>query len=172
MIRLARRDDLPRLREIERSAGQAFRTIGVDAIADDRPPTLRELGTYQRAGRAWVATDQADRPVAYILVRPVDDGAHVEQVSVHADHARRGIGAKLIDTVARWAATQGLEAVTLTTFADVPWNAARYRRMRFSEVPDDEIGEGLRRIVEEEADTVPGSWPRVVMRRAAAGRAR
>jgi hypothetical protein len=39
VIRLAREEDLPVLRDIERVAGEAFREIGMAAVADDEPPS-------------------------------------------------------------------------------------------------------------------------------------
>ena len=41
----------------------------------------------------------------YVLVEVVDDAVHVEQVSVHADHAGHGLGRALLDHVARWGAS-------------------------------------------------------------------
>jgi GNAT superfamily N-acetyltransferase len=165
VIRLAQRDDLPVLREIERRAGEAFREIGMAAVGDDEPLSLDELAVYQRGGRAWVATDEDDRPIAYVLVRNVDANAHIEQISVHPDQARHGIGAKLIETVASWAKDQHLVAMTLTTFADVPWNAPYYQRLGFSAIAEAEMTEGLRRIRHDEAARGLTAWPRLVMRR-------
>ena len=62
----------------------------MDTIVDDESPSPPELAAYQRDGRAWVATDEADLSVAYVLVRLVDDGAHIEQVSVHANQGPFG----------------------------------------------------------------------------------
>ncbi len=91
-IRAAVAAELPLLQDIERAAGEPFRSLGMAAIADDDPPSLESLEAYRRAGRAWVAVDAADRPVAYLLAETVDGAAHVEQVSVHPDAARRGVG--------------------------------------------------------------------------------
>jgi GNAT superfamily N-acetyltransferase len=164
-IRAARSDDLDRLRDIERAAGQAFRAIGMDAIADDEPMSVAVLDEYRANGRVWVATDDEDAPVAYVVVDVLDGNAHVEQVSVHPDHAGRGLGAQLIDHVAAWAANQRLPAVTLTTFRDVPWNAPYYERCGFVVLDDADIGPELRRRVDEE--TAHGLDPtiRVCMRR-------
>lgn len=95
MIRSARASDLNTLRNIERAAGVVFRLLGMEEIAEDEPLTVDELAAFQADGRAWVAVDAADRPVAYLLVRPVDDNAHIEQVSVHPSHARQGLGRRL-----------------------------------------------------------------------------
>jgi ribosomal protein S18 acetylase RimI-like enzyme len=165
VIRLARSDELAALREVERAAGAPFRDVGMDAIADDDPPSLDELAAFQQDGRAWVATDDTDQPVGYIVVDVVDGAAHVEQVSVHPSHARQGLGRALLGTVVLWAEQQGLDAVTLTTFSDVPWNAPYYLRLGFRILAEAEVSEGLRRIREQEAARGLDAWPRVSMRR-------
>lgn len=132
MIRKAHVDDIGGLPDIERAAGAAFRDVGMTAIADDPPlPEERLLG-YQEAGRAWVASDVLDRPVAYLLLDTVDGSAYIEQVSVHPKYARQGLGRALIDTAEAWARQYGLLTLTLTTFADVPWNAPYYARLGFN----------------------------------------
>jgi GNAT superfamily N-acetyltransferase len=165
VTRTARTDDLGSLRNIERSAGEAFRRIGMAPVADDEPASIDDLAVYQQEGRAWVATDEDDRPVAYTLARIVDSNAHIEQVSVHPNHARKGIGADLIQTVAAWAEQQGLAAITLSTFSEVPWNAPYYRRLGFERVPEVELTDGLRWIRDHEAARGLAQWPRVIMRR-------
>lgn len=84
------------LPDIERSAGQVFRDIGMAAIADDDPLPVAILMSYQDAGRVLVAAE-GRVPVAYLLLDVVDGNAHIEQVSVLPDHARRGLGSALID---------------------------------------------------------------------------
>ncbi len=139
------------------------------AVAEHEPPGVEELAVFQRDGRAWVATDAADRPVGYVLVAVVDGNAHVEQVSVHPDHARQGLGRALLEMVARWGEQRGLAALTLTTFVDVPWNGPYYERLGFRALAESEETEGLRRIRAHEADLGLDRWPRVVMRRALRG---
>ena len=119
-IRTATEADLPAMREIERAAGTAFAEVGMREIADDEPLSLEELADYQAGGRAWVAEDVAGRPVAYLIADLVDEGVHVEQVSVHPSAARRGIGRALLDHAAAYAAARGASALTLTTFAEGP----------------------------------------------------
>jgi GNAT superfamily N-acetyltransferase len=164
MIRPARPDDLPLLREIERAAGTPFREIGMAAVADDEPLTVAELAAYQRDGRAWVFAE-ADRPVAYLLVAAVDGHAHVEQVSVHPDHARRGIGRRLLGAAERWATERGLPELSLTTYAEVPWNGPYYARLGFTVIPEDRLTEGLRAIRADERAKGLDAWPRVTMSR-------
>lgn len=165
MIRPARADELAKLREIEREAGAIFRDLDMHAVADDEPLSVATLATYQAAGRVWVATDDADEPVAYLLVRVVDANAHIEQVSVHPRAARHGLGRELIDAATLWARAQQLEAVTLSTFRDVPWNRPYYERLGFRVVDDALLTPGLRALRADEASAGLDRWPRVVMLR-------
>ena len=165
LIRPARPADLASLRDIELAAGLAFRDIGMPDIADDDLPSVAELDEYRRGGLAWVAVDGGDRPVAYLIADRVDGNLHVEQVSVDPAHARRGIGRALIEHVADLARAEGVRSLTLTTFADVPWNAPYYERCGFRRLADDELTPGLRAIREWEAEHGLDRWPRTCMRR-------
>jgi ribosomal protein S18 acetylase RimI-like enzyme len=162
-IRVAAAAELELLRDIEFAAGQCFRDIGMPEIADDEPPSVDVLSGYQLAGRAWVAVDPDDRPVAYLITDHVDGNVHIEQVSVHPDHARRGIGRALLAHVAT--ASAGVPALTLTTFADVPWNAPYYVRCGFRVLDESEWTPGLAAIRRREGATGLDRWPRVGMRR-------
>ncbi|MER6145991.1 GNAT family N-acetyltransferase [Streptomyces sparsogenes] len=165
-IRQSTIEELPVLQDIERAAGLCFRDIGMDEIADDEPLSLEELAGYQRAGRAWVAVNGEDRAVAYLITDPVDGNMHIEQVSVHPDSARRGLGRALIEHAAGRAAAEGAGALTLTTFVDVAWNAPYYAaRCGFRTLGEDELTPGLREIRRHEAAHGLDRWPRVCMRR-------
>ncbi|MFB9352291.1 GNAT family N-acetyltransferase [Streptomyces heliomycini] len=157
--------DLPALQDIERAAGEPFRGLGMPDVADDEPPALDVLERHRRAGRCWVAAEAPDdRPVAYLIAEPVDGALHVEQVSVHPRAARRGVGRALLAHAAGHARERGLTALTLTTFADVPWNAPYYARLGFRTLDGPGLTPGLRRIRAEEAAHGLDRWPRVCMR--------
>ncbi|MFF3322728.1 GNAT family N-acetyltransferase [Streptomyces sp. NPDC002889] len=165
-IRAATIGDLPLLQDIERAAGRCFRDIGMPEIADDEPLPLGELARHQEAGLAWVAVDGSDAPVAYLIAVPADGNLHVEQVSVHPDSARRGIGLSLLDHLADHALAGGVPALTLTTFAEVPWNAPYYARCGFRTLSESALGPDLRAIRRQETAHGLDRWPRVCMRRA------
>lgn len=150
-IRPARMDEGLDLQQIEVAAGERFRDVGLPAIAEDDPPAAEELIRYAQAGRSWVAVDEADRPIGYVLVTEVDGNAHVDQVTVRPDHQGEGIGRALMDRVRDWAIERGLPAMTLTTFADVPWNAPLYRHLGFRDLTEVEIGPQLRMLRDEES---------------------
>ena len=164
-IRAVEVEDLPALQDIERAAGRWFRDIGMPEIADDEPLTLDELAAYQRAGRAWAAVGETGRPAAYLIADLVDGNVHIEQVSVHPGSARRGVGRSLLEHAARQAAAEGIRALTLTTFSEVPWNAPYYERCGFRRLDEAELTPGLRAIRRREAERGLDRWPRVCMRR-------
>jgi GNAT superfamily N-acetyltransferase len=164
-IRTAHRGELEMLREIERDAGGAFASIGMPEIAAHEPPSVAELSSFVAIGRAWVAVNELDRPVAYLLSAVIDGCAHIEQVSVAPEYARRMLGAALIDRLAVDAADENRPALTLTTFRDVPWNAPYYARLGFVALQPTEYGPELRALVERENRTIPSAAPRIAMRR-------
>jgi GNAT superfamily N-acetyltransferase len=168
LIRRAGPSDLPALTEIEAASGAAFADVGMVEIAEDAHPTVEELTPYQQAGRAWVAVDGLDQPIAYLIADEVDGCCHIEQVSVHPNHSGYGVGRALIDQAARWARDEGRSGLTLTTFAEVPWNAPYYLRHGFQIMSPGQITPGLRRIRQREAARGLDAWPRVCMWRAVA----
>jgi GNAT superfamily N-acetyltransferase len=165
MIRRAQMDDVELLSDIERAADAVFRGEGMEVVAEGETMSVPDLLRYQRAGRAWVDTDEFDRPIAYLLLDVVDGSAHIEQVSVHPSQAGQGKGRQLIEAAAEWANQQGYVMLTLSTFAHVPWNAPYYARLGFEIVPPDRITPGLREIRQHEASAGLDAWPRVVMSR-------
>jgi GNAT superfamily N-acetyltransferase len=163
--RTAAATELPLLRDIERVAGQLFAEFGMPEVAAYDPQPLAELAAAREAGHLWVAADDADAPVAYLVAAVVDGNLHIEQVSVHPDHARRGIGRGLLAHAAEQARVRSLPALTLTTFLDVPWNAPYYRRCGFRPLAAAEETPGLRAIRDGEAALGLDRWPRLCMRR-------
>ena len=164
IIRPATAEDVSAMQEIERLAGRRFREVGLPDVADDEPESAESLAAFANAGRAWVAEDDG-RLCGYLLVDDIDGAAHIEQVSVRPDRQGQGIGRALIDRAEKWALANERTALTLTTFADVPWNRPLYEHLGFHVLSDDEIGPGLALVRDHE--TARGLDParRVVMRR-------
>ncbi|MGH3741685.1 MAG: GNAT family N-acetyltransferase [Micromonosporaceae bacterium] len=140
-IRPARPDEFPILQQIQLAAGRCFRDIDMPEVASGDPLSLHELARYQQAGLAWVTVDGADEPVAFLVADRVDGNLHIEQVSVHPDHARRGLGRSLLNHVAAQGRGEGLSAVSLT------------------------MTPGLREIRKQETAHGLDKWPRHCMRR-------
>ncbi|MBN1813926.1 MAG: GNAT family N-acetyltransferase [Anaerolineae bacterium] len=163
-IRPANPQDIPSLPEIERAAGELFASC--DLVQDlHHTVPIGELERAQKAGRLWVATGPEEQPVGFALVTVVDGLAHLDELDVHPEHGRRGLGAALVETVCEWATSSEFKAITLSTFRDVPWNAPFYTRLGFHILTEDELTEGLLRLREAEVEWGLPISERVVMRR-------
>jgi len=93
----------------------------------------------------------------------LDGDPHVEQVSVHPDHAGHGIGASLLAAAEQLARTRGHCRITLTTFRDVPWNGPYYARLGWSVVREAELPPELAATRRHERDLGFDEWPRQAM---------
>jgi len=186
MIRAMTAADFRAVQDLERAAGELFREAGMESIADDEPFTDAELATFVSEDWAWVLTvpddgaageagesehdDAASRVpatreavVAYAVGEVVDGAAHLEQLSVHPRHGRQGLGARLLEHFRTAARERGMGRVSLTTFSEIPWNAAYYARLGFTVLPGEDWGPGLRAKVAAEAAHGLDRWPRVAM---------
>lgn len=153
------------LQEIEMLAGRRFREVGLDDVAHHEPPTVDALAGYAAAGRSWVASDDADEPVGFVLVDVVDGHAHVEQLSVRPDHQGQGVGRALLDCVGAWALDNEMSMITLTTFAHIDWNRPLFEHLGFRLLRDEEIGPGLREVRRAETARGLDPWLRACMAR-------
>lgn len=162
-IRPARAEELPLISALEKSGDPLFRAAGMDRVADSPAPDPR---TYQGAhsqGRLFAATGPAGTPIGFVRVEMADACPHVEQVSVHPDHSRKGIGSALMRTAEDWARSHGFTRLTLTTFRDVLWNGPFYSRLGWSPFPEPECGPELAALRQHERDLGLDAWPRQVM---------
>jgi len=163
-ITAARREDLTRLAAIELAAARLLAGHAPQPVLNETT-SLEVLERAHRAGHLWVAS-AADLPVAFAHAELIErDAVHLEEIDVHPDHGRRGLGTKLVLEVCRWAATNGYGAVTLTTFRDVPWNMPFYARFGFDVVAPEHVSAPLQAIVEDETRRGLDPSRRVVMRR-------
>ena len=72
---------------------------------------------------------------------------------------------RLVMAVCDWAAAKGHEAITLTTFRDIPWNMPFYASLGFTVVPPEALTLALASLVYEESHRGLDPALRVVMRR-------
>jgi len=165
LIRDAQAAELPLLQDIDVATGQMFRDIGMPEVAEYGPWTLTDLEHSRVAGLLWVIPGDAGQPVAFLMGNLVDGCLHVEQLSVDPGSARRGLGRALLEHAAQRAAAGAVPALTLTTYAHVPWNAPYYVRCGFRILDDAEVTAGLWAIRQQEAAIGLDRWPRVCMRR-------
>ncbi len=161
-IRRAQPAELPQLPAIERAAAAQFRATQFAAMAD-LPLSAAEIDPAH--DQIWVAVAPTGAPVGFALVHRLATVAHLHELDVHPAHARRGLGRCLIEAVVVWAEGEGLRAITLTTFRNIPWNAPYYARIGFRPLAADELSAELRAISDAEAAAGLPVSERVYMRR-------
>jgi len=133
VVRRADGADLQQLAAVEAAADELFVPLGITDLP--APATAEERAD---AWRVLVA----GRPVQGLAVLELVDGAvHLEQLAVHPAAMRQGIGGALLAATVAAAREHGADRVTLTTYADVPWNAPWYARHGWR--PTEELSPGL-----------------------------
>jgi GNAT superfamily N-acetyltransferase len=163
-IAKARPADLALLPSIELAAARLLEGRAPASVLAET--TSQEvLERVQRLGQLWVALDD-EVPVGFARVEILEPGsAHLDEIDVHPDHGRRGLGTKLVQTVCEWAASERHGSVTLSTFRDVPWNMPFYARLGFVVIPTEALTPALRAVIEDETRRGLDPDSRVVMRR-------
>ena len=162
-IALARPGDLSHIAPIELAAARLLVGHAPEAVLEEITSN-EDLQAAQRDGRLWVALS-GDMPVGFAHVELLEpNAAHLEEIDVHPEHGRRGLGTQLVREVCRWAEARRLGAVTLTTSRDVPWNMPFYARLGFEEVPPADLSPTLREILADEARRGLDPARRVAMR--------
>jgi len=154
--------DIAGIQEVQRAGGALFKDTPHAFVADHEPDTAEELSVFITGGISYVAT-QNDQVAACALAGVLDRALHLYQVDTHPQHARRGLGAALIERLCADAQAMGLSAMTLSTFTNVAWNAPYYARLGFQVLPDSALTPGLYRIRTKE--TAEGLVDRCLMRR-------
>jgi GNAT superfamily N-acetyltransferase len=166
-IALARPQDLARLPMIELAAAALLAGHAPESVLRETT-SHADLEQAQRQGHLWVALAQ-DCAVgfAHVTIRE-PRVAHLEEIDVHPEHGRRGLGRRLVVAACDWAAAAGYQSITLTTFREVAWNMPFYAGLGFEPIPPEELTAGLRAVIDDETRRGLDPSRRVAMRRAAA----
>jgi len=144
LVRPARYDDVPHLMAIERSAAHAFAQR--PELAWLAQGEVLDGDTHQAfidSGRSWVAEKAQGPLLGFICASLQGQALHIEELSVRLEAQGQGIGRRLLDEVVAVARRSGLQQLTLTTFADVPWNAPFYARYGFEVIAHDQLSARL-----------------------------
>lgn len=141
--------------ELEAALAEGLLWIAVEKDGNEERPTDagNTLGTEKNA--------DADRAVGFAVCEHRADHLHLRQIVIAPPLQRRGIGGLFMERVFSEAVKRGCSAVTLTTFADIPWNAPYYRRHGFRDLQNCEMTPELRKDLE--AEKAAGMVRRIAM---------
>lgn len=164
-IRLARKGDIKAIKEIELKSAVRFKGTG---LIDDLLDHHFEQGLLKELigdGQVWVAepiflaapaapADQSQGsqsvnpqgPVGFAIATVLGPVAYLEEVDVLPSHGRRGLGRRLVETVAEWARGRNFPHLTLSTFLNIAWNAPFYSTMGFEKLPKNQWSKEIEEI--------------------------
>ena len=164
-IEPGRREHIPILGAIELAASSIFPPGALPDFACQEVTPQHYFQEALAQGNFWVALHEGE-PVGYSLLRfiPSSTGllALLAQIDVHPEHARRGLGRRLVLAAADKSRAGGYSWLYLTTFGSIPWNAPFYSRLGFVELSENAIPESVEAILREEREA--GFKNRVAMR--------
>ena len=138
-IRLARAADATAIVDLEDQASSVYRDIQGYAWVDELPPmTVHEVIQAIGDDGVWVA-EHENQIVGAVVCWWHDDDCHLRELNVHSEHAGRGLGRRLVETVVASARAKSCARVVLTTFVEIPFNGPWYERLGFVAVDPDEL---------------------------------
>jgi GNAT superfamily N-acetyltransferase len=150
-IQRASREHLSALPEIERAAARIFPKEVLAEGLGDHTTSVEAFDLARQQGYLWVALDGEGNPVGFAMVTDHGSILHLEEVDVHPQYQRLGIGTALIETVCWYAEDMSYQGVSLTTFSTIPWNAPWYEKLGFRKLREGELTKALKVILQDEA---------------------
>lgn len=153
---------LPALVELERACTAMYHDIGFDA-AEVPARTLSDLVALTRGHDVRVA--EADHVVAgYLAWRDESPGvAYLEELSVHPEFQRFGVGTRLLEELRERARELGMQQIVLRSWARASWAQAFYKKAGFAPIGDDAPEKVLAWRREREASGRPLTRPGEVL---------
>jgi len=147
-VRPPRADELVALQQVEVRADEVFAA----GMTEPGIMDLADLEAGLERNNLWIAVDPGNHPIGFALVFPLGGRIHLEQLSVVPEHMGRGWGTRLVNVVCSHAVQVGAGAVTLSTYANVSWNASFYRKRGFRVLAEVELDTPLLALREHERE--------------------
>ena len=114
--------------------------MGLGRVLAMPPASLASLEAGRREDRLWVAVSPLNQPVGFALMKFPGGTAWLDQLSVLDRWQGRGHGSRADRPHRGGGPRRGaIDALYLSTYRDVPWNAPFYARRGFEEVPRGEL---------------------------------
>ncbi|MGF6149177.1 GNAT family N-acetyltransferase [Pseudomonas fluorescens] len=150
-LRRAQFNDASALPAVERSAAALFRNDPELAWLADAPVTSFEqhLRAIESA-QVWVAEMANGSIVGFLSAHTADTELHIQEISVCSGFQGQGLGRRLLQTALEYARQNGLTALTLTTFRELPWNEPFYQRLGFETLAFSDLDQRLQAVLEAE----------------------
>lgn len=167
-VRSASYADIVDLQTIERSAAQLFKQSSYPELAGFSPVSSLAYGrAFSKQYPVLLAECHANGQAAkagFAYCVPLEQGLHLQELSVHTDFQRLGIGKTLLEAVIAAAQDRAAAFLSLTTYADIAWNGPFYQRHGFKPLKADQTPDFLQAILDKEILNGANQATRIVMR--------
>ncbi|MCV6574337.1 MAG: GNAT family N-acetyltransferase [Cohaesibacter sp.] len=157
-------NDWPFLAEIELSAAQLYRTTpypDLAGMAVCHEQRLKEH--FYSNGLGWCAKTSNSIVAGFVIAHPRENILHIDELSVHADYQRQGIGSALLLHLIAQAKQKNFDAVSLTTYSDIAWNGPFYHRYGFVSFCETERPSWLSDLLNKEIRSGASASTRIAM---------
>ncbi|WP_235147522.1 GNAT family N-acetyltransferase [Franconibacter pulveris 601] len=152
LIRKTTPEDVPLLPAVESAADEAFLTLPELAwVARDGGWSEDEHRKRINDGYSIVAVDEQNSPVGFLIAERRGSESHIQGLAVARAIQGRGVGRALLNRAIADAQKEGVTAMTLTTFRNVPWNQPFYERAGFRVLEESELDARLKAVLLAEA---------------------
>ena len=154
-IRPTSHGDIPQLVLIELASNELFAPTGL--IPPENMNDHISIEWHQdaiEAGMSFVITGPDDTPIGFTLMSLRAPDLYLDEIAVHPDHARNGLGSALLEHCLDHAKAARVPSVSLSTFRKVPWNAPFYARFGFKELPPKKWTDWMHEINTIQAETL------------------
>ena len=163
-LRKAVSEELDRLIDIDDEASTLYEAAGIKIALDyDHPFVVAESQRWADAinkGLVYLALDANNTPVGFVAFCMVDNQPYLDQLSVHPNNMRQGVGTKLLNVAISWSDDKSL---WLTTYSNVAWNRPYYEKQGFITISEESCGPELREIIRQQRDALPNPDERIIM---------
>lgn len=135
-IRLARPEDAEGYRAVEDDAAQLL--ANEPSLVGIPVPPSRSAEEYRGmiAQRHCLTAVSGEAVVGFAATRRIGRELHLHEISVATAFQRQRIGTTLLRALKIDARNAGVQAITLHTYRDIPWNAPFYARHGFEIIQD------------------------------------
>ncbi len=134
-VRISRLQEvqLPEIEKVDRACAAMYHAVGFDAA---EVPVRSYADLFRLTHDHNVFVVEADwHPAGYAAWRDEEPGvAYVEEINVHPDVQRFGLGAKLLQAIRDDARKAGIKHIVLRAWIKASWAMAFYRKQGFVEV--------------------------------------
>jgi GNAT superfamily N-acetyltransferase len=154
-IRPATHGDIPQLVLIELAGNELFTPTGL--IPPEQMDDHVSIEWHQdaiEAGMSFVVTNTDDFPVGFTLTSLREPDLYLDEIAVHPDYARQGLGSALLGHCLERAKDLRVRSVSLSTFRNVPWNGPFYKQFGFRELPQKKWTGWMHQINAVQAETL------------------